>query len=280
MRLVRVGPAGEERPGVLVGDDSYVDVSDRFTDYDGEFFAGGGLSELARTLSDYDRSQPLDGIRIGPPIARPHQILCVGLNYAEHAAESGSTVTTEPVIFTKAPNSMSGPFDPVVSPVGGTKLDYEVELGVVIGVRSSHLRDDASAAAAIAGFVAVNDVSERAFQLEREGQWVKGKSCPTFNPCGPVLATPDEVGDWQDLELWLTVNGEKRQSSSTRFMVHDVIAIVRYLSQFMVLEPGDLINTGTPAGVALGRADGSYLNRGDVIELGITGLGTQRTVVV
>lgn len=279
MRLVRVGEPGDEKPGVLVDEGHYVDVSARFPDYDLNFFATGGLSELRDAIDGRARLS-IEGVRLGSPIARPHQILCVGLNYAEHAKESGADVATEPVIFTKAPNSISGPYDPVITPRGSTKLDYEVELGVVIGARSAYLHDNSDSAAAIAGFVLVNDVSERAFQLEREGQWIKGKSCQTFNPCGPVLVTTDEVGDWQDLELWLTVNGEKRQSASTSSMVHDVLTIVRYLSQFMVLEPGDLINTGTPAGVALGRGDDNYLKRGDVMELGITGLGTQRTTVI
>jgi 2-keto-4-pentenoate hydratase/2-oxohepta-3-ene-1,7-dioic acid hydratase in catechol pathway len=283
MRLLRLGPAGAERPGVLVTDSDYVDVSDRFGDFDGAFFAADRWTELADLVAqrvDAGMSRPIGDTRIGSPIARPHQILCVGLNYAEHAAESGAAVADEPVIFTKAPNSMCGPNDPIVKPLGGDKLDYEVELGVVIGARARYLPDDDAAAAVIAGFVLVNDVSERAFQLERDGQWVKGKSCEHFNPCGPVLVTRDEVGDWSDLELWLTVNNEERQRSSTRHMVFGVLTLVRYLSQFMVLEPGDLLNTGTPSGVALGCPDYGYLQAGDVVELGITGLGTQRSVVV
>jgi len=278
MKLVRIGKLGAERPGVLVDDDHYVDVSDRVPDYDAAFFASNGLARLP-DLIEGRAAHPLADVRIGAPIARPHQIICVGLNYVAHADESAAAVPTEPVIFTKAPNCMSGPNDPIVAPPGSSKLDYEVELGVVIGARSRYLADDASAFAAIAGFVAVNDVSERSFQLERQGQWVKGKSCETFNPCGPVFVSRDEI-DWQEADLWLTVNGEKRQASSTKHMVFDVVTIVRYLSQFMVLEPGDLINTGTPEGVALGRADQAYLRAGDVVELGITGLGTQRTVIV
>lgn len=287
MKLVRVGPPGGERPGVLVADDHYLDVSDRFADYDTAFFANDGLSELRALVrrrldggAERAAVQPLTGRRLGPPIARPHQILCVGLNYAEHARESSAETPAEPIIFNKAPNCISGPCDDIVTPRGGDKLDYEVELGVVIGSRARYLPDDAAAAKAIAGFVAVNDVSERAFQLERHGQWVKGKSCESFNPCGPYLVTPDELGDEQDLELWLTVNGDTRQSSSTRHMVFDVVTIIRYLTQFMVLEPGDLINTGTPAGVALGATEDKYLRVGDVVELGITGLGRQRNQVV
>lgn len=283
MKLVRIGPPGGERPGVMVAADHYIDVSDGFSDYDSAFFAADGLRELrelVRRRLESGAGEPLDGRRLGPPIARPHQILCVGLNYTEHAREAGAEAGAEPVIFNKAPNCINGPYDDIVKPRGADKLDYEVELGVVIGSRARYLPDDAAAVKAIAGFVAVNDVSERAFQLERQGQWVKGKSCETFNPCGPYLVTPDELGDEQNLELWLTVNGDRRQSSSTRHMVFDVVTIIHYLSQFMVLEPGDLVNTGTPAGVALGCAEDKYLRAGDVVELGVTGLGMQRNQIV
>jgi 2,4-diketo-3-deoxy-L-fuconate hydrolase len=278
MRLVRTGEIGNEKPGVMTDDDHYVDVSDYVRDYDSEFFAGG-VRQLESTVAERVRAgsvHDLTGVRVGPPIARPHQILCVGLNYRAHAAESGMQTTDEPIIFTKAPNSLSGPFDPVKMPVGGEKLDYEVELGVVIGSRCQYLPDHASAAQAIAGFVLVNDVSERAFQLERSGQWLKGKSCETFNPCGPVLVSPDELGSWDDLELWLDVNGSRRQTGSTSWMIFDVLTIIHHLSQFMVLEPGDLINTGTPPGVASGMRPPVYLEVGDLLELGITGLGKQR----
>lgn len=283
MKLVRVGEPGAEKPAVAVSEEHYVDVSDRITDYDSAFFAADGhreLGVLVRQRVDSGTVEPLAGRRLGPPIARPHQILCIGMNYAEHALESGAAVAAEPVIFNKAPNCISGPHDDIIRPRGSEKLDYEVELGVVIGTRARYLPDDEAAAAAIGGYLAVNDVSERAFQLERCGQWVKGKSCESFNPCGPYLVTPDEIGDPQDLQLWLTVNGEKRQASSTRHMVFGVVEIIRYLSQFMVLEPGDLINTGTPSGVALGCEDRGYLRVGDVVELGITGLGTQRNRIV
>lgn len=283
MKLVRVGEPGAEKPAVAVSEEHYVDVSDRITDYDSAFFASDGhreLGALVRQRIDSGAVEPLTGRRLGPPIARPHQILCVGMNYAEHALESGAAVAAEPVIFNKAPNCISGPHDDIIRPRGSEKLDYEVELGVVIGTRARYLSDDEAAAAAIGGYLAVNDVSERAFQLERCGQWVKGKSCESFNPCGPYLVTPDEIGDPQDLQLWLTVNGEKRQASSTRHMVFGVVEIIRYLSHFMVLEPGDLINTGTPSGVALGCEERGYLRDGDVVELGITGLGTQRNQVV
>ncbi|MCV7383447.1 fumarylacetoacetate hydrolase family protein [Mycolicibacter longobardus] len=283
MKLVRVGEPGAEKPAVAVSEEHYVDVSDRITDYDSAFFASDGhreLGALVRQRIDSGAVEPLAGRRLGPPIARPHQILCIGMNYAEHALESGAAVAAEPVIFNKAPNCISGPHDDIIRPRGSEKLDYEVELGVVIGTRARYLSDDEAAAAAIGGYLAVNDVSERAFQLERCGQWVKGKSCESFNPCGPYLVTPDEIGDPQDLQLWLTVNGEKRQASSTRHMVFGVVEIIRYLSHFMVLEPGDLINTGTPSGVALGCEERGYLRDGDVVELGITGLGTQRNQVV
>lgn len=279
MRLVRVGAPGRERPGVLVDDEHYVDVGDLVPDLTGDHLAPSALDRLAHRAAGraaLGRVTALAGQRLGPPVARPHQILCVGLNYAEHAAESRMDIPGEPVVFTKAPNSLSGPRDPVLMPVGGTKLDYEVELGVVIGSRCRYLPDRDAALAAVAGYVLVNDVSERAFQLERSGQWVKGKSCETFNPCGPYLVTPQDAGDTGGLSLWLDVNGERRQDGSTAMMIFDVAAIILHLSRFMVLEPGDLVNTGTPPGVALGMAAPRYLEVGDTLELGATGLGLQR----
>jgi 2-keto-4-pentenoate hydratase/2-oxohepta-3-ene-1,7-dioic acid hydratase in catechol pathway len=224
-------------------------------------------------------ARPLDGLRIGAPIARPHQILCIGLNYSDHASETGQAAPEEPIVFTKSPNTLVGPRDDVLIPRGSVKTDWEVELGVVIGARCRYLEDETAAAAAIAGYVVVNDVSERAFQLERGGQWSKGKSAETFNPCGPYLVTPDEVADVLALPMWLDVNGVRRQNGSTATMLFSPTFVVAYLSQFMVLEPGDLINTGTPPGVGMGRRPPVYLEPGDVMELGIEGLGSQRQVV-
>ena len=224
--------------------------------------------------------QRFAGERIGAPIARPHQILCIGLNYRDHAAEAGQPVPDEPILFTKSPNTLIGPNDPVRQPRGSTKLDWEVELGIVIGQRASYLDDTDAARQAIAGYVVCNDVSERSFQLERGGQWVKGKSAETFNPAGPWLVTADEIEDVLQLDMWLDVNGVRRQTGSTATMVFDPYELVRYLSQFLVLEPGDLINTGTPPGVGMGQQPPVFLQPGDVMELGIDGLGTQRQVVL
>jgi 2,4-didehydro-3-deoxy-L-rhamnonate hydrolase len=283
MQLMRVGQFGEERPAVRISDDSYIDVSDVTADFDERFFAGSGLSALRQVVTERQsagRALALNGERIAAPIARPHQILCIGLNYSDHAAETGQAVPDEPIVFNKSPNTLIGPNDSVRIPRGATKTDWEVELGIVIGTRSSYLRDEAEAAAAIAGYVLVNDVSERAFQNERGGQWVKGKSAETFNPCGPYLVTPDEIPDVLNLRMWLNVNGVQRQHGSTATMLFSPTYIVHYLSQFMVLEPGDLINTGTPPGVGMGFDPPIWLQPGDVMELGIDQLGTQRQTVL
>lgn len=281
MKLMRLGQPGAERPVVRIDDAHYIDVSDVVSDFDEAFFAGQGLEQLERLVSERaDEALPLRDERIGAPIARPHQILCIGLNYSDHAAETGQQVPTEPILFTKSPNTLIGPNDEVRIPRGSTKTDWEVELGIVIGTRSSYLRDVGAARDAIAGFVLVNDVSERAFQMERGGQWVKGKSAETFNPAGPWLATPDEFDDVLALGMWLDVNGVRRQTGSTSTMVFDPYFIVHYVSQFMVLEPGDLINTGTPPGVGLGFKPPVFLQPGDVMTLGIDGLGQQRQVVI
>jgi 2,4-diketo-3-deoxy-L-fuconate hydrolase len=282
MQLMRIGPAGAEKPVVRVDDASYVDVSDLVTDFDAAYFAGGHdrLREAVAQRVAAGDTAPFAAERIGPPIARPHQILCIGLNYRDHAAETGQAVPEEPILFTKSPNSLVGPNDPVRQPRGSTKLDYEVELGIVIGQRTSYLDSPADAQAVIAGYVLVNDVSERAFQIERGGQWSKGKSAETFNPAGPWVATPDEIKDVNALGLWLDVNGERRQTGSTATMVFDPYVIVHHLSQFMVLEPGDLIDTGTPPGVGMGFQPPRYLQPGDVVELGIEGLGVQRQQIV
>jgi 2-keto-4-pentenoate hydratase/2-oxohepta-3-ene-1,7-dioic acid hydratase in catechol pathway len=279
---MRVGEAGQERPAIRLDDGRLVDVSDVVPDFDEAFFAGGVdrlRPVVAERVAAGLASEPGDR-RVGAPIARPHQILCIGLNYRDHAAETGQAVPEEPILFTKSPNTMVGPFDEVRIPRDSTKTDWEVELGVVIGTRSSYLADEAAAAAAIAGYVVVNDVSERAFQLERGGQWSKGKSAETFNPCGPWLVTADEVPDPLALGMWLDVNRERRQTGSTSTMIFSPAHLVWYLSQFLVLEPGDLINTGTPPGVGMGMTPPVFLRPGDVVELGIDRLGSQRQAVI
>ena len=262
-------------------DSSYIDVSDAVTDFGEAFFASDGVARLRDLVEQRSSSARAFGDeRIGAPIARPHQILCIGLNYSDHAAETGQAVPTEPILFTKSPNTLVGPHDDVRIPRGATKTDWEVELGIVIGKRASYLDDTTAAQDAIAGYVLVNDVSERAFQMERAGQWSKGKSAETFNPAGPWLATPDELTDLAALDMWLDVNGQRRQTGSTATMIFDPFFIVHYLSQFLVLEPGDLINTGTPPGVGMGFDPQVWLQPGDVIELGIDGLGSQRQHVI
>lgn len=282
MRLVRIGTPGAERPGAMVGEDHYVDLSDVVDDFNEEFFGSGGLDRIAPIVEDRvaGGGQPIGDQRIGAPIARPHQIMCVGLNYADHAAESGQPVPDEPILFSKSPNTLIGPNDDVRIPRGSDKPDWEVELGIVIGSRTSYLDSIDQAREHIAGYVLVNDVSERTFQMERGGQWLKGKSAETFNPAGPWLATQDEIADVHALDMWLDVNGVRRQTGSTSTMVFDPYFIVHYISQFMVLEPGDLINTGTPPGVGLGFKPPIYLQAGDVMELGMTGLGVQRQKVI
>ncbi len=282
MYLMRIGPAGAERPVVRIDDDTYVEVSDTITDFDEKFFAGGfdPLRQLVATRVGDGAVHTFAGERVGAPIARPHQILCIGLNYSDHAAESGQDVPAEPILFTKSPNTLVGPDDDIRTPRGATKLDWEVELGIVIGRRTSYLDSEAEAAAAIAGYVVVNDVSERSFQLERSGQWAKGKSAETFNPAGPWLVTPDDVPDVLALGMWLDVNGQRRQTGSTSTMVFSPTFIVHYLSQFLALEPGDLINTGTPPGVGLGMTPPLYLHGGETMTLSITRLGSQTQHVI
>jgi 2,4-diketo-3-deoxy-L-fuconate hydrolase len=282
MKLIRFGDPGRERPGLQLDNGDRIDTSGCVEDYDEAFFGGGGLHTLARWVErDGPRAPRIDGeTRLGPPIARPSKIVCIGLNFRDHAAESGMDLPVEPVIFFKSTSSLVGPNDDLVIPRGGTKVDWEVELAMVIGARTSYVAV-VDAARCIAGFTLHNDYSERAFQLERGGQWVKGKSADTFAPLGPWLSTFDEIADPQQLNMWLTVNGETRQKSTTANMVFDVFALVSYVSQFMTLLPGDVISTGTPAGVALGmRPEPKYLQPGDVVELGIDGLGSSRQRVV
>ncbi|GAA4864386.1 fumarylacetoacetate hydrolase family protein [Kitasatospora sp. NPDC048365] len=277
MKLLRVGPAGEERPAVLDADGAAYDLSGRTADIDGAFLDRLDAAELAAAVAAGELPRlDLDGQRIGAPVARPGKVVGIGLNYRDHAAEAGAQIPAEPVVFLKPSNTVVGPNDEVLVPRGGEKTDYEVELAVVIGRRARYLDGHAEAAAVIAGYAAVNDVTERAFQFERGGQWDKGKSAETFTPLGPWLVTADEVADPQALDLRLWVNGELRQDGTTAEMIFPVLEIVRYLSQFMVLEPGDVIVTGTPAGVTLGRPGTPFLRPSDVVELEVTGLGRQR----
>ncbi|MBS3940744.1 MAG: fumarylacetoacetate hydrolase family protein [Actinobacteria bacterium] len=280
MKLMRVGPVGDERPAVLGENGTLYDAGEVAPhDFGPRFFGDGGLQRLADAVArgTLPRLEG-EGARRGAPIARPGKVVCIGLNYADHAAESGMALPDEPVVFFKAPNTVVGPDDEVLLPIGGEKTDWEVELGVVIGAEARYLADEAAAEAVIAGYCVSNDVSERAFQLERGGQWVKGKSCETFNPLGPWLVTPDEIGDLDALGMRLDVNGERMQDGTTATMAFKVPHLVWYLSQFMVLEPGDLINTGTPAGVGLGFDPPRYLREGDVMDVAIDGLGSQRQV--
>ncbi len=274
MRLVRLGLRGEERPGLLIDGERVVDVSAELRDFGPSFFASGGLDGLPELIGAGQQvASAVGNRRWGAPIARPGKIIGIGMNYTDHAREAGASIPTEPVIFMKAANSVSGPFDPIRLPPGAEKVDWEVELGVVVGSEARYLEDEEAGAAAIAGYLVAHDVSERRYQLERGGQWVKGKSAESFCPIGPWLVTPDEV-DSGRLELVCRVNGETMQQGNTADMLFGPAHLVWYLSQFMVLEPGDLVLTGTPAGI--GMTTGRYLTEGDVVELSITGLGIQR----
>jgi 2,4-diketo-3-deoxy-L-fuconate hydrolase len=275
--LVRLGQPGAERPAVRAADGIIYDLSSVTGDFDGAFFAGDG-PDRAREAVESGRLPVLDasGLRTGAPVARPGAVICIGQNYAAHAAESGAAPPTSPIIFFKHPNTVVGPYDDVAIPPGSAKTDWEVELAVVIGRQARYLESPEQALAHVAGYAVANDVSERAYQIEQSGgQWSKGKSCETFNPFGPVLATPDEVPDPQALGLRSWVNGEPRQDSNTSDMIFSVAYLIWYLSQYLVLDPGDIINTGTPQGVALsGRFP--YLVAGDRVEMEIDGLGRQR----
>lgn len=280
MKLLRVGPAGAERPVVLGEDGTAYDLSGRARDLDGAFLAGLDPAALARdAAAGVLPVVDLDGLRVGAPVARPGKVVGIGLNYRDHAAEAGAAIPAEPVIFLKPSSTVVGPYDEVLVPRGGEKTDYEAELAVVIGRTARYLDSHAEAAAVIAGYTIANDVTERAFQFERGGQWDKGKSAETFTPLGPWLVTADEVADPQALTLRLWVNGEQRQHGSTAEMIFPVLELVRYASRFMVLEPGDVVITGTPAGVTLGRPGTPFLAPGDVVEIEIDGLGRQRQVL-
>src|SRR6058998_1147184 len=283
MKLIRFGAPARERPGAILPDGRRIDASGfagESADYDEAFFASDGLERLAQWVVQEGRGAPVvpDGVRLGPPLSRPSKIVCVGLNYRDHARESGMAVPDEPVLFFKATTAITGPNDDVIIPRLGTKVDWEVELAVVIGRRAAYVgRDDVLRGGHVAGYVLHNDYSEREFQLERGGQWVKGKSCDTFAPLGPWLVTAEEIDDVNNLRLWLTVNGKRMQDGTTANLIFKVPYLVSYLSQFMTLLPGDLISTGTPAGVGLGqKPEPVYLKPGDVVELGIESLGEQR----
>ncbi|PWC49553.1 fumarylacetoacetate hydrolase family protein [Azospirillum sp. TSA6c] len=277
MKLLRHGPRGAEKPGLLDAQGRIRDLSAHVGDIAGRWLLPEGLAEIAALPVD---SLPLvdASIRLGPCVAGTGKFVCIGLNYSDHAAETGATVPSEPVIFMKATSTIQGPDDPVEIPRGSTKTDWEVELGAVIGKTAKYV-SEAEALDHVAGYCVVNDLSEREFQIERQGQWTKGKSCDTFGPIGPWLVTKDEVPDPQALDMWLEVNGHRYQNGSTRTMVYGVAHIVSYLSQFMSLHPGDVISTGTPPGVGLGLKPPTYLKPGDRIELEIQGLGRQRQQV-
>ncbi|HET9278705.1 MAG TPA: fumarylacetoacetate hydrolase family protein [Flavitalea sp.] len=276
MKLIRYGEPGNEKPGIYRNEKRY-DLSDKFKDFDGEFFTKNGLEELSKILNRSDFLPEVDpGVRWASPIGKPSKIICIGLNYADHAAESNMQLPKEPVVFFKATSSLVGPNDDLIIPKNSTKTDWEVELAVVIGKKASYVEEN-DALDYVAGYCLHNDYSEREFQLERGGQWVKGKSCDSFAPLGPWMATPDELNDLDNLRLWLTVNGNTMQDGSTSNLVFKIPFLVSYLSQFMSLLPGDIISTGTPAGVGLGQKPNPvYIKAGDVIELGIDGLGTSK----
>ncbi|UZH56675.1 fumarylacetoacetate hydrolase family protein [Salinimicrobium tongyeongense] len=277
MKLIRFGEAGKEKPGVQLHSGKRIDVSNFCADYTEDFFKNDGLANLQAWITENAENckEVAGDVRLGPPVLKPSKIVCIGLNYAKHAAESGMEVPKEPVIFFKATSAIVGPNDDLIIPKGSTKTDWEVELGVVIGKKASYV-DEADAMNYVAGYVLHNDYSEREYQLERGGQWVKGKSCDTFAPIGPYLVTKDEIEDPHRLDLWLKLNGEIVQKSNTSDFVFDIPQVVSYVSQYMTLLPGDIISTGTPFGVGMGFKPQRYLRPGDVVELGIEGLGTSK----
>jgi 2,4-diketo-3-deoxy-L-fuconate hydrolase len=276
MKLIRFGEPGKERPGLCIDAVNY-DVSEFIKDFDEVFFANGGLQHLALIMEQNRNTLPVvsSGIRLGTPVARPSKIICIGLNYADHAKETNATPPVEPVIFLKATTALCGPFDKVIIPKNSVKTDWEVELAIVIGKKASYV-DEANAMDHIAGYCLHNDISEREFQLERSGTWDKGKGCDTFAPMGPWLVTKEEITDVNKLKLWLKVNGKTMQNGTTANLIFNIPFLVSYVSQFMTLLPGDIISTGTPAGVGLGFNPPVYLKAGDIMELGIDGLGESK----
>jgi 2-keto-4-pentenoate hydratase/2-oxohepta-3-ene-1,7-dioic acid hydratase in catechol pathway len=279
MKLIRFGEQGSEKPGIQIDNIRY-DVSEFIHDYDEKFFAGDGLSLLEKICQETKLKTVPHNIRLGAPIARPSKLICIGLNYSDHAAESNMQLPSEPVVFFKSTTAIVGPDDDLVIPRNSQKTDWEVELALVIGKKARYVEED-NAMDYVAGYLLHNDYSERAFQLERSGQWVKGKSCDTFAPLGPWFATKDEIADVNNLRLWLTVNGTQYQDGNTKNLVFKIPFLVAYLSQFMTLLPGDIISTGTPAGVGMGQKPAPiYLKPGDEIELGIDGLGSSKQKAV
>lgn len=281
MKLIRFGEKNKEKPGIQLDDDRRIDVSSFIDDYDENFFYKIGIKKLRSWLNKNKEKCPIidNNIRIGPPISRPSKIVCVGLNYAKHAAESGMKIPDEPVLFFKSSSAITGPYDPIIIPKNSSKTDWEVELAIVIGKRASYVSKE-DALNYIAGYVLHNDVSEREFQIERSGQWVKGKSCDSFAPIGPFIATADEIENPNNLNLWLKVNGEEMQNSNTSDFIFNIEEVVSYISQFMTLMPGDIISTGTPFGVGLGLNPPKYLKEGDIVELGIEGLGISKQTCI
>jgi 2-keto-4-pentenoate hydratase/2-oxohepta-3-ene-1,7-dioic acid hydratase in catechol pathway len=281
MKLIRHGAPGREKPGVLLADGTRLDVSAFGSDYDEAFFANGGIEKLSEWLRN-NASLPTKisaDVRLGPPVFRPSKIVCIGLNFRDHAQETGAKIPTEPVIFFKSTTALVGPNDDLMIPKNGTKVDWEVEFAIIIGKRALNVPKE-NALEYVAGYALHNDYSERAFQTERGGQWVKGKSADTFAPLGPFLASKDEIKDPGNLKMWLKVNGETRQNSSTANMIFGVATLVSYVSEFMTLLPGDVISTGTPAGVGLGMKPPQYLKAGDLVELGIEALGESQQRVI
>jgi 2,4-didehydro-3-deoxy-L-rhamnonate hydrolase len=278
MKLVRFGPSGREKPGLLLGDNERKDCSAQFQDWNHDFFQNGGLADLRKLAVEAERlpSVPRD-VRWGAPVARPFKLLAIGLNYSDHAAEAGLAIPKEPILFQKATSSLCGPYDPILIPPDSEKTDWEVELAVVMARNCRRLKSFADAAAMIAGYAAANDVSERHWQAERGGQWTKGKSSDHFFPLGPWMATADEIADPQNLDMLLEVNGIRRQSGNSSKMIFNVHHIVWYLSQFMTLEAGDVITTGTPPGVGMGMQPPTFLKVGDEVRLTISGLGEQHS---
>ncbi|MFH6993950.1 fumarylacetoacetate hydrolase family protein [Flavobacterium sp. FlaQc-48] len=280
MKLIRFGEIGKEKPGVLIGEKRY-DVSSIVSDFNESFFEENGLEKLQKALDSNPVLPEVDAnVRLGSPVARPSKLICIGLNYVDHCVETGAPIPTEPIIFFKSTTSLCGPDDDVIIPKNSVKTDWEVELAFVVGKKASYV-EEAEALDYVAGYALLNDYSEREFQIERGGQWAKGKGCDTFAPLGPFLATRDEVKDVDNLSMWLSVNGKKFQDSNTLNLVFKIPYLVHYLSQFMTLLPGDIISTGTPPGVGLGiKPDPIYLKAGDVVELGIEGLGTSKQTAV
>lgn len=277
MKLLRFGNPGNEKPGVKLNDESMINVSSFKEDYDEKFFSSNGIIRLQKWLTNNRANCPLikKNERIAPPVKNPSKIICVGLNYKKHAEESGMEIPKEPVLFFKAPSSVIGPNDNIIIPKNSIKTDWEVELAVVVGKKANYIQEQ-NAMDYVAGYVLHNDVSEREFQLERGGQWVKGKSSDTFAPIGPILVTKDEIPNPQDLNMWLKINGEIIQSSNTSDMIFKIPYLVSYISHFMSLLPGDIISTGTPSGVGMGLNPPRYLQPGDVVELGVDGLGMSK----